>query len=257
MTAKATHPTYELSMYQMYLKGDVDTATLRRAVHTLGTFADAYRLEFTADTIDARLTDASNTLACGVSVPIDYQTDHEHVTIGVEHEAFDWATRFPNAPETATLRLNDGEKRIQTMAGNGIDEADLIDPDSIREYSAPPEVLYQTTATLEAQTFKAAVGAVSGPADDPLTLAAGDGTLTLSPEGAADPWTVDANIDGDHSEQTYSQSYLSDIATALPPTGTVTVQFGADNLLRVSTGTACDGDFYMWFTLAPRLGGDE
>ncbi|ELZ05779.1 hypothetical protein [Natrialba aegyptia] len=254
--ATTTHNA-ELDMYQVYLKGDVETTAFHRAIHTLGMFADAYRLEFTETSIDARLTDPSNTLACGVSVPIDYQTDHESVTIGVEHEDFDWATRFIGTPETATLRLNDGEERIQIMAGNGLDEAALVDPDSIREYSAPPEVLYQTTATLEAQAFKAAVGAVSSPVDAGLQLQARNGSLTLSPESSTDDWTIDAEIDGEDSVQAYSQSYLTDIASALPPEGDVTISFGADNLLRVSIGAACRETASAWFVLAPRLPEDD
>lgn len=254
MTAKSATRDATLEMHQRWMKADADAAKLARAIATLGTFVDGYELTFEADALESEFVCPSNTVAGGVTVPLEYQTDHERVTIAVEHETFRRAVRFPDDPETVSLRVNDGEDRIQTMASHYLDEAQLVDAESVATHDQPDELEYATTVTTDAQQFKAAVGAVGGPSDEPLRLAAREGTLEVAGRergtGFVDEWPIQAAVDGPGSTQTYSQSFLGDIATALPPTGEVTIHFGVDHPVRLETE-------HMWFVLAPRFSGGD
>lgn len=248
-------------MYQRWLKADVDSVTFLRAMDALGAIADEYRLYFESESIDARALDPSNVAAAGVSVPVDYQTDHEQVTVGVDHTGLVRTASFFDLAGPLSIRLNNGEDHAHFSQNDPdlnnvgyIDETELYDPDSIRDDPDLPEPEYSTTATLDTMDLKAAVGAVSTGSREPLRLTAGGGSLRVTSrergEGFENEWASVTEVSGERSQQTYSASYLSDIVTALPPNGEVTVQFGNDLPIRIETE-------YIWFVVSPRLTEDN
>lgn len=245
-----------LEMYQHRLETDADTATLARAVDGLGQFVDAYELRFEADALEATITDPANVLAGGMSVPVDYQTDHEQVAVGVEHSSLHRGLITLENPETQTLTLRDGEDELTVTADHYIDYVPLVDPASIREMGTPDEPDYPTTVTAPASRFKAAVGGVAGPSSQPIRLSTCDDCLDVAARVDGGDWyTLDldgtAAVDGPDVTACYSSDYLTDIAAALSPRSEVTLQFGDDLPLRVETDN-------LWFVLAPRFdGGDQ
>jgi len=239
-----------LDMYQYRLEATVNTNALTRATDTLGQFVDAYELSFEADAIEATITDAAHVLAGGVSIPVEYETDHEAVTVAVEHSAFTRGVIEVDSPETQTLTLRDGEDELTATASNYIDYVPLQDRDSLRDMGVPDEPEYPTTVTAPASHFKAAVGAVAGPSSQPVRLSTTDDWLDVATRVDGDWHTFDldgeASVDGPDVAACYASDYLTDIVAGLSPRAAVTLRFGQDLPLRVETD-------HMWFVLAPNL----
>lgn len=239
-----------LEMYQYRLEATADTDRLSRATGALGQFVNAYELSFEADAIEAEIVDAANVLAGGVSIPVEYETDHEAVTIAVEHDDLDRGLITLDNPETQKLTLRDGEDELTVSAGNYMDTVSLADPHSLRDMDAPDRPDYQTTVTAPASRFKAAVGGVAGPSSQPVRLSTTDDCLDVATRVDGDWYTFDldgtATVDGPDVTAHYSSDYLTDIAAALSPRAEVTLRFGDDYPLRVETE-------HMWFALAPNF----
>ncbi|PGF14249.1 hypothetical protein CP556_24910 [Natrinema sp. CBA1119] len=239
-----------LEMYQYRLEAVADTDRLTRAVGTLGQFVNAYELHFEADAIEAEIVDAANVLAGGVSIPVEYETDHEAVTIAVEHDDFDRGIIGIDNPKTQKLTLRDGEDEFLVTAGSGGNHVPLADPHSLREMGEPDEFEYPTTVTAPASRFKAAVGGVAGPSSQPVRLSTTDDWVDVATRVDGDWYTFDldgtATVDGPDAAACYSCDYLTDIAAGLSPRAEVTLRFGDNYPLRVETE-------HMWFTLAPNL----
>ena len=242
--------SHGLEMYQYRLEAEADTTKLKRATGALGQFVDAYELRFEADAIESQIVDAAHVLAGGVSIPVEYQTDHEAVTIAVEHSAFNRGLIELDDPETQTLTLRDGEDELSVSAGSYMDYVPLADPHSLRDVEQPDEPEYPTTVTGPASRFKAAVGGVAGPSSQPVRLSTRDDWLNVATRVDGDWYTLDldgtATVDGPDVTAYYSSDYLTDIAAALSPRAEVTLRFGDDLPLRVETE-------HMWFVLASRL----
>lgn len=239
-----------LEMYQYRLEATADTTRLTRAVGALGQFVNAYELRFEADAIEAEIVDAAHVLAGGVSVPVEYETDHEAVTIAVEHDDLERGLIGIDNPETQTLTLRDGEDELTATAGNGTDYVPLTDPHSLRDMDTPAEPEYPTTVTAPASRFKAAVGGVAAPSSQPVRLSTTDDWVGVATRVDGDWYTFDldgtASVDGPDVAACYASDYLSDIAAALSPRAEVTLRFGDNYPLRVETE-------HMWFALAPNL----
>ncbi|PCR88652.1 beta clamp domain-containing protein [Natrinema ejinorense] len=239
-----------LEMYQYRLEATVNTNALTRATGALGQFVDAYPLRFEADAIEATITDAAHVIAGGVSIPVEYETDHEAVTIAVEHSAFNRGVIELDDPETQTLTLRDGEDELTVSAASYIDYVPLRDRTSLRDMAAPDEPEYPTTVTAPASRFKAAVGGVAGPSSQPVRLSTTDDWVDVATRVDGDWYTFDldgtATVDGPDVAACYASDYLTDIAAALSPRAEVTLRFGEDYPLRVETE-------HMWFVLAPNF----
>lgn len=243
-----------LEMYQYRLEATTDTTRLTRATGALGQFVDAYELRFEADTIEAQIVDAAHVLAGGVSIPVEYETDHEAVTIAVEHDDLERGLIELDNPETQTLTLRDGEDELTVTAAAYIDYVPLSDPNSLRDMDEPDEPEYRTTVTAPASRFKAAVVGVAGPSSQPIRLSTRGDCLEVATRVDGDWYRFDldgtATVDGPDVTAYYSGDYLTDIAAALSPRAEVTLRFDDGYPLRVETEN-------MWFVLASRMDGDS
>lgn len=243
-----------LEMYQFRLEAVADTSRLTRAAGALGQFVDAYELHFEAEAIESQFVDPAHVLAGGVSVPVEYETDHEAVTIAVEHSAFNRGLITLDDPETQTLTLHDGEDELSVSTSHYIDYVPLVDPETVRDAETPAEPEYPTSVTVPASRFKAAVGAVAGPSSQPIRLSTRDDWLNVATRIEGEWWTDDcdgtATVDGPDVTACYSSDYLTDMAASFSPRDELTLRFGDDFPLRIESD-------WLWFALAPRFDGDS
>ena len=235
------------------MSADVSTRQLLPALRALDSLLDECKLHFDEDALRVDTVVPSKVAQVAVEIDAEYQTHIEETVVGIDPSEFYRACRSRAVDREVTVQLTDDDEDMVVSSGNTLSYVPVTDPDKIRSGNEPSEFELTTTARLPTIEFKSAVGAVSGGPNHGLEISLGDDGLTvLSIDHAAvgRERRTEATVQGPAASAQYSQSFLTDMANALPPSGEVTVE------LSDGFPVAITADCGVEFLLAPHVEDD-
>ena len=213
-------------------------------------------VKFTPDRIHTVAIDPPNVCLIEAEVA-DVREANGSATVGLNFErlAEELPAFAPDEPFFITINTNGEDPTVEILGVHGSMEMELIEPDTIREVGGVPSPDFEQEFTMPAYRFHGVFGSLSNTDAQYLLVQPGNGRIWVgggddwSGDFEAGEWEVEADT-VDRDDVVYSADYVREVCSALPGDGELSVAFGHDLPLRVSSE-------HSTCLLAPRIRPEE
>lgn len=208
------------------LDAHLKTADLIPIARLLAYLTEEATLQLTEDGLRVKTLSDSNVVGLDATIPVEYDTDAEPVTFGVETDQFLDAVSFIHDPDSIKVQIRRDDPEIAVSAGSYLNYVDALEPDDPETIAPHPDVEYEMTATVEAHELKRAVATVFGSGDGAVYVTLTGDTLWATVPGVEAVGTASlSDTNGPHTFTRLSGELFGSVLQRIHP----------DETLRVST----------------------
>ncbi|WP_066418856.1 hypothetical protein [Halorubrum aethiopicum] len=206
------------------LDAHIETTDLLPVARLLAYLTDDVTLQFTDAGLRVKTLSDTSVIGFDATVPVEYGTDTEPVTFGVDTDQFLSAVSFISDPDSIKLQIRTDDPEITVSTGSRLNYVDALEPDDPETISPHPEVEYATTAAVDAHELKRAVATVFGSGDGAVFVTLTDDTLWATVPGVEAVGTASlAKTEGRHTYTRLSDELFGGILQRVHPDETLTV----------------------------------
>jgi hypothetical protein len=231
-----------LDLDQHHMDAEIPKADLFRILRAFDAITDKVALQFKEDGLYAyELSNDRVATVRAAYTDVEYTTDHEAVSVGIELDPALSHVTFTSEDPTLSIRFTDGETDLTVTNGNYIDYVGLIDPANTGEREELSDLMeFDAEATVDATALKGAVGAVSAGSRKGVLLATeGDELVVAGSETKGDDYPFERRIDADTNgvdvTAAFSESLLGEFLRTIKPEGEVELAFNEGHPITLST----------------------